>query len=51
MLKYHPYKVNRVKNSIISQKQIKKFILGLVAIVILQFTHKDEQWKQKRYIV
>ncbi len=37
MLKYHPYKSDKQgTNTISSQKQ--KYILGLVAIVILQFT-------------
>jgi hypothetical protein len=38
MLKYHPYKSEKQgKNTILSQKAIEKSILGLVAIVILQF--------------
>jgi hypothetical protein len=38
MLKYHQYKSNKPdKNTILSQKAIENFILGLVAMVILQF--------------
>ena len=38
MLKYHPYKSDKPgKNTILSQNAIENFVLGLVALVILQF--------------
>ncbi len=37
--------IDRVKNTISLQKRIEKFILGLVAIVILQFTKMNNENK------
>ncbi len=48
MIKYHPYKRNKSgKNTKLSQKakQKKKYILGLVVIVILQSIRMDKESK------